>query len=136
MTGITIGLYWQITLRFVAPVLIFVILTSSIIFQIMKSSTYNTWNQTNVTYYSGIYFMLSLIILPFAKCDQISLVPSHFTTFKQGLKSHMFVIINLIILTQFQTLSGFHSLSFIWRKNLKFSHHFMNMGTKLYLYLF
>jgi hypothetical protein len=58
MTGITIGLYWQITLRFVAPVLIFVILTSSIIFQIMKSSTYNTWNQTNVTYYSGIFLLL------------------------------------------------------------------------------
>lgn len=49
MTGVNIGIYWQITWRFIAPILIFVILMASIIFQILNSTNYNTWNQANVS---------------------------------------------------------------------------------------
>jgi len=48
MTGVKIGLYWQITLRFVAPIVIFVILTASITAEFMKSPTYKSWNEEKV----------------------------------------------------------------------------------------
>lgn len=48
MTGIKIGLYWQVTLRFVAPAVIFVILTASIAAEVMKNPTYKSWSEEKV----------------------------------------------------------------------------------------
>ena len=48
MTGIRPGFYWQICWRFVAPVLLAVILVSSIITQAIKTPTYIAWNGTEV----------------------------------------------------------------------------------------
>lgn len=45
MTGVRPGWYWQITWRFVAPVLLVGILIASIIFQLTSSPRYSAWNK-------------------------------------------------------------------------------------------
>ncbi len=50
MTGIKPGIYWQITWRFIAPVLLFVILVSSIVFQLQKTPEYSAWIGSKVSY--------------------------------------------------------------------------------------
>lgn len=44
MTGIRPGAYWQMTWRYIGPVIMFGILLSSILSMILKSPTYSAWN--------------------------------------------------------------------------------------------
>ncbi|XP_065093884.1 sodium-dependent neutral amino acid transporter B(0)AT3 isoform X3 [Ochlerotatus camptorhynchus] len=44
MTGIRPGIYWQMTWRYIGPVIMFIILVSSILSMILKSPTYSAWN--------------------------------------------------------------------------------------------
>lgn len=48
MTGYKPGPYWQITWRFLAPVLMTVILISSVVSMIIKHPTYQAWISTTV----------------------------------------------------------------------------------------
>lgn len=50
MTGYKPGLYWQITWRFLAPVLMIVILVSSIVSMVLKHPTYQAWIASEVNY--------------------------------------------------------------------------------------
>lgn len=54
MTGHMPGLYWQITWRFVGPVLISVLLVASIIYRSFDKPAYYAWNadEVNVTGFS------------------------------------------------------------------------------------
>lgn len=45
MTGVNPGLYWQLTWRFFAPVMLAGILVSSIFFHIKHHPTYSAWQQ-------------------------------------------------------------------------------------------
>ncbi|XP_014260185.1 sodium- and chloride-dependent transporter XTRP3 [Cimex lectularius] len=45
MTGYRPGIYWQVTWRFLAPVIMTCILISSIAFRIIKKSTYMAWDK-------------------------------------------------------------------------------------------
>lgn len=51
MTGHKPGLYWQITWRFLAPILMVVILVSSIISMAIKHPSYQAWKQEKVICY-------------------------------------------------------------------------------------
>lgn len=44
MTGVRLSFYWQLMWRFVAPVLIAVLIASSIIKELMSTSYYLAWN--------------------------------------------------------------------------------------------
>lgn len=44
MTGYRPGLYWQVTWRFLAPMIMICILVSSIVFMFVKKPHYNAWN--------------------------------------------------------------------------------------------
>ncbi|KAF0303872.1 Sodium-dependent neutral amino acid transporter B(0)AT3 [Amphibalanus amphitrite] len=46
MTGSRPGMYWQICWRFVAPILIIVIFSATVVTQIMNPPTYTIWNST------------------------------------------------------------------------------------------
>jgi len=48
MTGVRPGLYWQITWRFVAPILLTTIVVASIISQVTKSPSYTAWDVEQV----------------------------------------------------------------------------------------
>lgn len=43
MTGYRPGLFWQVTWRFLAPVIMTIILISSIVFMVLKNPTYQAW---------------------------------------------------------------------------------------------
>ena len=49
MTGYRPGLYWQITWRFLGPLLMGVILVSSITFMIIKTPEYQAWKADEVS---------------------------------------------------------------------------------------
>lgn len=55
MTGYRPGLYWQITWRFIGPIIMFCILASSVIFMIINNPTYQAWDADKVTYTYIIY---------------------------------------------------------------------------------
>nr|XP_029731087.1 sodium-dependent neutral amino acid transporter B(0)AT3-like isoform X1 [Aedes albopictus]XP_029731088.1 sodium-dependent neutral amino acid transporter B(0)AT3-like isoform X1 [Aedes albopictus]XP_029731089.1 sodium-dependent neutral amino acid transporter B(0)AT3-like isoform X1 [Aedes albopictus]XP_029731090.1 sodium-dependent neutral amino acid transporter B(0)AT3-like isoform X1 [Aedes albopictus] len=44
MTGIRPGPYWQLTWRYIGPVIMFLILLSSVLSMVLKSPTYSAWN--------------------------------------------------------------------------------------------
>ena len=44
-----LGLYWQFTWRFAAPILLAGILTASVVFELTSSPTYSVWNKDTVT---------------------------------------------------------------------------------------
>ena len=44
MTGVRPGLYWQIMWRFVSPVLMAVVIISSIYFMLTHTPTYTAWD--------------------------------------------------------------------------------------------
>lgn len=48
MTGIKPGIYWQITWRYLAPVIMLVILTSSIVSMSINHPTYQAWSKEEV----------------------------------------------------------------------------------------
>ena len=50
MTGVRPGWYWQLTWRFVAPVLLTVILASSLIFQFKEHPVYSAWIEDIVSF--------------------------------------------------------------------------------------
>lgn len=49
MTGYRPGWYWQLTWRFIGPVIMVAILASSIVFMIIKNPTYGAWNGETVS---------------------------------------------------------------------------------------
>jgi solute carrier family 6 amino acid/orphan transporter-like 15/16/17/18/20 len=51
MTGYRPGWYWQITWRFVAPALLFIVLMSSIVFEVQKNPEYTAWIGSEVIFY-------------------------------------------------------------------------------------
>jgi hypothetical protein len=50
MTGYRPGLYWQITWRFLGPLLMTIILVSSLVFMIIKKPEYQAWKADTVRY--------------------------------------------------------------------------------------
>jgi len=50
MTGVRPGWYWQLTWRFMAPIVLAVILVASIIFQLQASPTYSAWDKDEVCF--------------------------------------------------------------------------------------
>lgn len=48
MTGVKPGIYWQITWRYLAPAIMLVILTSSIVSMSINHPTYQAWNKEEV----------------------------------------------------------------------------------------
>lgn len=44
MTGYRPGMYWQITWRYIGPVIMTVILVSSIVFMIIENPKYQAWS--------------------------------------------------------------------------------------------
>ena len=48
MTGVKPGLYWQMTWRFIAPILLTLILAASLINQFRNPPTYSAWNKDKV----------------------------------------------------------------------------------------
>ncbi|XP_054741237.1 sodium-dependent neutral amino acid transporter B(0)AT3 isoform X1 [Anastrepha obliqua] len=44
MTGYRPGLYWQLTWRYIGPVIMVAILVSSVVFMVIKNPTYGAWN--------------------------------------------------------------------------------------------
>ncbi|XP_011193924.1 sodium-dependent neutral amino acid transporter B(0)AT3 isoform X1 [Zeugodacus cucurbitae] len=44
MTGYRPGLYWQLTWRYIGPVIMTAILVSSVVFMVIKNPTYGAWN--------------------------------------------------------------------------------------------
>jgi solute carrier family 6 amino acid/orphan transporter-like 15/16/17/18/20 len=48
MTGYRPGLYWQITWRFLGPLLMTVILVSSLVFMVINKPEYHAWNSEEV----------------------------------------------------------------------------------------
>ncbi|KAG8301637.1 hypothetical protein J6590_048833 [Homalodisca vitripennis] len=67
MTGYRPGLYWQITWRFLAPLIMFSILTSSIAFRIIEKPTYHAWDadtgQTKETQYPGWVLIIAVLMI-------------------------------------------------------------------------
>ena len=53
MTGIRPGLYWQLTWRFIAPVMLAIILVASIVRQIQVTPVYNAWIGARVRLHSN-----------------------------------------------------------------------------------
>ena len=48
MTGVRPGWFWQVTWRFVAPILVSAIMVSSIVSETMKKPEYSAWNKDKV----------------------------------------------------------------------------------------
>jgi len=44
MTGYRPGLYWQMTWRYIGPVIMVCILVSSVVFMVIRNPTYGAWN--------------------------------------------------------------------------------------------
>ncbi|XP_057325317.1 sodium- and chloride-dependent transporter XTRP3 isoform X1 [Microplitis mediator] len=67
MTGYKPGLYWQITWRFLAPVLMAMVLISSIVSMILKRPQYSAWNaslgKTILTDYPNWVLMIGICII-------------------------------------------------------------------------
>ncbi|XP_059471296.1 sodium-dependent neutral amino acid transporter B(0)AT3 isoform X2 [Neocloeon triangulifer] len=55
MTGYRPGLYWQITWRYLGPIIMTCILTASILHKIMHRPTYSAWDATTGTTVSTVY---------------------------------------------------------------------------------
>lgn len=49
MTGVKPGIYWQVTWRFLAPIIMAVILVASIVAMVEKHPTYDAWSPKKVT---------------------------------------------------------------------------------------
>lgn len=52
MTGIRPGLYWQLTWRYIGPVIMILILGSSVLSMIMKNPTYGAWDAVSVSFFA------------------------------------------------------------------------------------
>lgn len=61
MTGYRPGLYWQMTWRYIGPVIMAVILVSSIISMIVKNPTYGAWDAATVSALE--LFLVAFIII-------------------------------------------------------------------------
>lgn len=48
MTGVRPGLYWQITWRFLAPLIMIVILIWSVVYMCLNTPQYKAWNASKV----------------------------------------------------------------------------------------
>lgn len=59
MTGIRPGLYWQMTWRYIGPVIMVVILSSSVVSMVIENPTYGAWDAVNV---SQGPFIISLLL--------------------------------------------------------------------------
>ena len=62
MTGIRPGWYWQICWRFIAPVLLTVILVSSIIVQALNTPTYIAWVGSEVNTIAYLFWICAFCI--------------------------------------------------------------------------
>lgn len=62
MTGYKPGLYWQLTWRFLAPIIMVAILISSVVSMFLKNPTYSAWNATLVRK-SSTFFKPSLELM-------------------------------------------------------------------------
>ena len=51
MTGVRPGLYWQLTWRFIAPVMLTGLLLMSIVKTITSSPEYSAWIEADVSFY-------------------------------------------------------------------------------------
>ena len=100
MTGINPGWYWQITWRFIAPVLIAGILLASIVQQLLVLPTYNAWNaseaETVETQYPSWTLALAALlalssVLPVAIVAVLNLV---FKVNLLGSKEKAYAVIN------------------------------------------
>ena len=60
MTGVRLSLYWSLMWRFVAPVLIAVMLCASIVSQFMEMPTYSAWNKDKVIIINQSAFSIML----------------------------------------------------------------------------
>lgn len=67
MTGYKPGPYWQITWRYIGPVIMTVILISSIIYMFVKLPTYSAWDavegMTRPTQYPGWVMIIAISMI-------------------------------------------------------------------------
>lgn len=56
MTGYRPGIYWQVTWRYVGPLIVSVILLSSLVFMVINPPTYSAWNAEEVSLGYSIIF--------------------------------------------------------------------------------
>ena len=61
MTGVRPGLYWQLTWRFIAPVMLTGLLLMSIIKTITSSPEYSSWIEADVSFVLSVWICTSSI---------------------------------------------------------------------------
>ena len=65
MTGVKPGLYWQMTWRFIAPILLTLISAASLINQFRNPPTYSAWNKDKVNMIIAIIHLFPMYVHPF-----------------------------------------------------------------------
>lgn len=73
MTGYRPGLYWQLTWRYIGPVIMVCILVSSVVFMVIRNPTYGAWNAELVRRKTLLYIFKVLIIVIFLLFSRVSL---------------------------------------------------------------
>ena len=51
MTGVRPGIYWQVCWRFVSPVLLAIVLGTSVVMSFLKTPSYTAWNVEEVIFH-------------------------------------------------------------------------------------
>ena len=51
MTGVRPGIYWQLCWRFVSPVLLAIVLGTSVVMSFLKTPSYTAWNVDKVIFH-------------------------------------------------------------------------------------
>ncbi|KAF4528110.1 hypothetical protein B566_EDAN016591 [Ephemera danica] len=78
MTGYRPGLYWQLTWRFLGPIIMFTILSTSIIFRIINRPTYHAWHAETGETESTIYPDWVMVIACFIIAAGVLPIPAVF----------------------------------------------------------
>lgn len=55
MTGEKVGLYWQVTWRFVAPLMMFVLFFASLVISLMDQPKYHAYKAATVSLFFGLF---------------------------------------------------------------------------------
>lgn len=65
MTGYRPGIFWQVTWRFLAPLIMGVILISSIVFMVINNPSYSAWIAEKVFFHLSLKIHLFTAFLPY-----------------------------------------------------------------------